>query len=107
MSILLIIFISFIVIIGILSLIFYLRYVIPLRGKEEGFKYVYVEKDGRVRELNKDEEAYLTKEFFPTDGARPYIKDRYWQRAADNKLDGYILRRRVPKNIEIQKNLNH
>src|ERR1700742_755303 len=40
--------------------------------------YVYVNQDGSVREISVGEQAYLTRRFDPFDGARPYIKSRYW-----------------------------
>ena len=75
----------------------------PVRKKEGGFKYVYVEDSGRVRELNADEQNYLKEEFHPGDGNRPYIKLRYSELTPDGKLSGFILRHRVPATIEIEK----
>lgn len=85
----------------ILGLIVYLRFFVPLRPKEPGFEYVYVNEDGTVSELNEEDVEYLETEFSPADGARPYIKSRYNQRTPDNKISGFILRRRVPKRIQI------
>lgn len=70
----------------------------------KGFKYVYVETDGSVRELNKKEQDYLQEEFHPNDGARPYIKINYWQQTPDKKLHGFLNRSRVPWWITIKKN---
>ena len=86
----------------IVGLFFYLRYFIPLRPKESGFEYVYVNKDGTVSELNEEDIEYLKTEFSPTDGARPYIKSRYKELTPDKKISGFILRNRVPRKIEIQ-----
>jgi len=92
------------IIISILSFrIYYLLKYPLLRGKEPGFKYVYVEDDGSVREVSKDDEAYLTTQFHPTDGARPYIKFSYNERTPDGRLSGFIDRRRVPRKIIIGK----
>lgn len=74
----------------------------PLRPKEPGFEFVYVENDGSARELDEEEQEYLKTEFHGGDGNRPYIKDRYSQLTPDNKMHGYILRTRVPKSIEIK-----
>jgi len=74
-----------------------------LREKEPGFQYVYVEDDGSVREVSKEDEDYLTQRFDPTDGARPYIKSSYRERTPGGKLSGFIDRRRVPKKITISK----
>lgn len=95
---------TFFAILALLILIVYLRYFVPLRPKEDGFEYVYVEKDGSVRELFEHEVAVLMVEYDPTDGGRPYIKDRYKPTAiSSNEIQGFIPRRRVPKHIEIKK----
>ena len=93
------------IIIGIVvftTLIIYLKYFIPLRPKESGFEYVFVEEDGTVSELDKEDVEYLKTEFSPTDGARPYIKSRYKQLTPDKKISGFIQRTRVPKRIKIK-----
>lgn len=93
------------IIIGILltvGLFFYLRDFIPLRPEESGFEYVYVNEDGTVSELNDEDVEYLKTEFSPADCARPYIKSRYKQLTPDKKISGFILRKRVPKGMEIQ-----
>ncbi|MDQ8005204.1 MAG: hypothetical protein REI64_10425 [Pedobacter sp.] len=91
-----------IALIAIVILTFYLLWFIPLRKKEPGFEYVHVDEDGSVRELDKDEIEYLSTEFEPADGGRPYIKNRYSQLTPDKKICGYILRRRVPRHLEIR-----
>jgi hypothetical protein len=80
---------------------FYLRYFIPLRKKEPGFEYVYVEDDGTVREVSEDEQNYLNTHFHPGDGARPYKKMRYNSRNGWGNLSGFIPRRRVPRQLPI------
>lgn len=70
--------------------------------KDNLFKYVYVELDGSVRELYQDEKDYLLEEFHPSDGGRPYIKRNYNQLTPDNKIDGFLERRKVPKEISIK-----
>ncbi|POY37175.1 hypothetical protein C3K47_08965 [Solitalea longa] len=89
-------------IIAIVGLIVYLRYFIPLRPKEPGFEYVYVNEDGTVSELDEKDVEYLKTEFSPADGARPYIKNHYKELTPDRKISGFILRYRVPKKIEIK-----
>ncbi len=84
------------------GLFVYLRYFIPLRPMEPGFEYVYVNEDGTVSELSDEDVEYLKTEFSPADGARPYIKSRYRELTPDKKISGFILRKRVPKKIEIQ-----
>lgn len=73
----------------------------PLRFPSTGFKYVHVEFDGTVRELDSDEQQYLLEEFHPNDGNRPYIKSNYWERTPDQKIHGFLKRNRVPWWIEI------
>jgi hypothetical protein len=72
------------------------------RSAENGFKFVYVNEDGSVRELTEDERVYLTTEFHPNDGARPYIKFHFNAKTPDNKVSGYIERRQVPSSVKIQ-----
>ena len=92
-------------IIGIIvfvGLFVYLRYFVPLRPKESGLEYVYVNEDGTVSELDEEDIEYLKTEFSPADGARPYIKSRYSKLTPDKKISGFIMRNRVPKRIEIK-----
>lgn len=88
-------------ILGILIGAFYISTLFPLRPKEPGYKYVYVEDNGTVRELYPDEIEYLNTDFLPNDSNRPYIKAKYSALTPDNKLSGFINRRRVPKRIQI------
>lgn len=88
--------------IALLSIILYLKNEFPLRPKEDGFEFVHVELDGSVRELDEDEKKYLQEEFHPNDGARPYIKTSYEQLTPDNKMWGFIKRKRVPRRIKIK-----
>lgn len=85
-----------------IGLTVYLRYFFPLRSKEPGFEYVYVNEDGTVRELEEVEVEYLKTEFSPADGARPYIKSYYKELTPDRKISGFIHRNKVPKKIEIK-----
>ncbi|HCQ12096.1 hypothetical protein [Flavobacterium sp.] len=70
--------------------------------KSNLFKYVFVELDGSVRELFQNEKEYLTEAFHPNDGGRPYIKNNYNQLLLDNKIDGFLERRKVPKEINVK-----
>jgi predicted metal-dependent hydrolase len=100
--------ISFIVTIIIIGfIIVYLKYFIHLRPKESGFEYVQVNDDGTVRELYNHEIEYLKTKFHPTDGDRPYIKNRYNSLTPDNKISGFIKRNRVPKKIQIKKTVHN
>ncbi|WP_375324154.1 hypothetical protein [Flagellimonas sp. GZD32] len=74
-----------------------------MKTEEGKFEFVYVENDGTVRELDKEEIEYLQTEFEPTDGNRPYIKSSYDQLAPDRKMRGFLYRSQVPKEIEIIK----
>lgn len=94
--------IGIVLLIALLILSYYLRHLVPLRPKENGFEYVFVENDGTVRELDKEDQEYLLEEFSPTDGARPYIKSRYSDLTPDKKQNGFISRRRVPKSVKIK-----
>ena len=70
-------------------------------GKNK-FEYVYVEENGNVRELDKDETEYLSETFHPNDGGRPYIKRKYNDLTPDGKIWGFIARKNVPKNLLIE-----
>jgi hypothetical protein len=65
--------------------------------------FVYVNQDGSVRELSVGEQEYLTRQFQPFDGARPYIKSRYWSWDNWGSRSGYLKRYRVPWRISIQR----
>ena len=51
---------------------------------------VYINEDGSVRELTEADKKYVDTEFSPFDGARPYIKLHYSQRAALGEIRGYF-----------------
>lgn len=86
----------------IIGLYVYIKHFIPLRSKEPGFEYVFVNEDGTVSELDEENIKYLKKEFALADGARPYIKSHYKQLTPDKKISGFLRRNRVPKNIKIR-----
>ena len=71
--------------------------------RQNRFEFVYVEENGEVRELDKDEIEYLSETFHPNDGGRPYIKKKYNDLTPDGKIWGFISRNRIPKNIIIEK----
>ena len=73
----------------------------PRRPEEPGFKFVYVNQDGSVRELSPEEREYLLEEFPGYDGSRPYIKWSYESHDGWGSQSGFIERRRVPARIEI------
>ena len=65
------------------------------------YLYVYVEKDGEVRELHSSERKYLETPFYPTDGSRPYVKNSYNQKNAIGSIRGYCLRSKIPSSVVI------
>jgi hypothetical protein len=73
----------------------------PRRPEEPGFKFVYVNQDGSVRELSPEERAYLSKEFPGGDSGRPYVKTSYESRDGWGSRSGFIVRRRVPARLVI------
>jgi len=85
------------------GLLVYLRLFVPLRKKEKGYEFVYVEPEGTVRELYQEEIQYLNASFNYSDRARPLIKKSYGEINTKGNISGFILRRRVPKNIKIIK----
>ena len=92
-------------VVSLISIAFLTIYIItefPLRKKEFGFEFVYVDEDGSVRELYRDEIEFLNTEFSPADSGRPYIKYRYNERTPENKISGFIKRKRVPRHINIK-----
>ncbi len=72
-----------------------------LRPKEPGFRYVYINSDGSVRELSRSEKESFTKKYAFGDTERPYGKDRYDQRDGWGSVSGFIERKRVPASIVI------
>ena len=58
--------------------------------KQNKFPYIYVNEDGSIRELDVEEQRYLTEEFHPNDGGRPYVKTSYNQLTPDNKISGFL-----------------
>ena len=73
----------------------------PRRGKEPGFKFVYVNQDGSARELSPGEQAYLSEQFPGGDSGRPYIKSSYESHDGWGSQSGFLERRRVPSRITI------
>lgn len=69
------------------------------KAKQDPYPYVYVEENGSFRELASDEKEYLQEKFHPNDGGRPYVKSNYRSKTPDNKLSGFLIRSKLPKNI--------
>jgi hypothetical protein len=75
---------------------------IPIRRwRESAFDYVYVDDDGNARELNAEEEDYVTTALFPDDEERFQIKPRYESQTPDGRLRGYLKRRRLPRKLAV------
>ncbi len=63
------------------------------------YPVVYVNADGTYRECTDSERKYLEKKFHPNDGARPYIKAGYSERAGDGGMQGFLWRSQLPKRL--------
>lgn len=75
---------------------------IPMRKwRASTFDYVYVDDDGNARELDHDEEEYVTTSLFTNEDADQIIKSSYDSLTHDGRLRGYLLRRRLPRQIPI------
>jgi hypothetical protein len=72
------------------------------QAKSTPYPYIYVNSDGSVRELHVGERQYLETPFYPSDGARPYIKDSYEHKNPSGDLKGFCRRSAIPSDIEIQ-----
>lgn len=66
------------------------------------YPYVYVEKDGTVRELHSSERRFLETPYHPADGSRPFIKKSFKALNPFGNLRGTCLRSKVPHQISIQ-----
>ncbi len=85
------------------GLFVYFKLFAPSRKNEAGTEFVYVEEDGTVRELHQQEIDYLNAPFNYYDKARPLVKKSFHERNDQKKISGFILRRRVPRDIKIVK----
>jgi hypothetical protein len=70
-------------------------------AKKIPYPFVYVEKDGTVRELHASERKHLETTFHPADGSRPYVKNSYNQKNLVASMRGYCLRSKIPSHIVI------
>ena len=71
-----------------------------IASSQDGF--VYVNQDGSVRELSPDERAYLSQDFAPGDGGRPYIKASYDSTDGWGSVSGFLPRREVPRQVTVE-----
>ena len=65
------------------------------------YPYVFVNKDGAVRELHSGERKYLETPFSPFDGGRPYIKKGYDSKNGWKSIEGFCLRSKIPEDLPI------
>jgi hypothetical protein len=76
------------------------------RWREMAFDYVYVNDDGSVRELKKEEEDKLSALFFVGDEAEDYIKPRYEALNPLGRSNGYLKRHQLPNRAAVARTLN-
>lgn len=75
---------------------------IPLRQwRDSAFDYVYIDDNGSARELNDDEEEYVTTALFLDDDGDFFIKPRYESLNRNGELRGYLRRRQLPRQVPI------
>ena len=65
-------------------------------------EFVYVNQDGSVRELSRDEREYLSRYFLPGDSGRPYIKTSYKSQDGWGSISGFLPRKRLPRRILVE-----
>ncbi|HKJ26741.1 MAG TPA: hypothetical protein VJ965_03805 [Anaerolineales bacterium] len=78
----------------------------PSEAKQNPYPYVWVDVEGRVRELSLKEKEFLETPFLPGDGGRPAIKSSYDSKNGWGKVSGFCHRNKIPPNIEIQPDLD-
>lgn len=64
--------------------------------------FLYVNQDGSVRELSRDEREYLAQDFSPGDGGRPYIKMFFESRDGWGSISGFLPRKAVPRQVAVE-----
>jgi hypothetical protein len=65
-------------------------------------EYIYVNQDGSARQLSDSERNYLSTEFAPKDGGRPYIKANYESRDGWGSLSGFLPFSKLPSAVAVQ-----
>jgi hypothetical protein len=73
----------------------------PTAALQKPYPYVFVTKDGSVRELHPEERKYLETPFSPSDGARPYIKQDFDSLDGWNSVAGFCLRSKMPNGFVV------
>ncbi len=66
------------------------------RWRESAFDYVFVDDNGDVRELEKEEEERLNSLLFVGDEEEFFVKSRYKSLNPAGRLSGYLRRRQLP-----------
>ena len=75
---------------------------IPLRRwRDSTFDYVYIDDNGNARELNADEEEYVTTALFLGDDTDFFIKSSYEALTSNGDLRGYLRRRQLPQRVVV------
>ena len=77
------------------------EYRVAPTAAEAHARFVWIDDEGRARELSPDECKYLATPFAPTDGGRPYVKRYYTKRTPDRRMIGYLEREKLPKGLEV------
>jgi hypothetical protein len=67
----------------------------------DGFRFVYMNQDGSVREVSPVERAELSAEYAGADSGRPYIKNAVGDRDGWGSVSGYIARAALPGGIAV------
>lgn len=75
----------------LIAFIVYLKYFRAIKPKENRFKFVQFEENGKIRELYAEEIEYLSEKFHPNDGGRPYIKTNYEDLTPDEKYGDLLV----------------
>ena len=70
------------------------------RWRASTFDYVYIDDNGEARELNADEDEYLSTALF-LDDAELNIKPRYGSLTPTGAMHGYLKRRQLPRWVPI------
>jgi hypothetical protein len=63
-------------------------------------RFVWVDNDGSIRELTPSECEFLATPFRAFDGGRPYVKSSYDARTPDNRLQGFLERKEIPRRVK-------
>ncbi len=75
--------------------------VTPSEAKQNPYPYVYVNRDGSVRELHPAERDYLETPFLIGDSGRPYVKQAYLDKDGWGEIKGFCPRYVIPKELSI------